>query len=163
MMSLHHGWGWQTPQTASPIHLRQLKSVWKHWYAVHRHMVPALHSDPTYLAQILGFWVTYGVEMMSLRHGWGWQPPQTASCIYIRHLQCVWANWYAVYRHTVAALHSNPTNLAQILGLWVTYVESKWCHYILVGAASHLKLLPLSMLDIYKVFEHIVVLSISIR
>jgi hypothetical protein len=32
----------------------------------------------------------------------------------------------------------------------------------MVEADSHLKLLPLSILDIYKVFEHIDVLSIGI-
>ena len=32
---------------------------------------------PSYLDQILGFWVTCGVKMMSLRQGWGWGPPQT--------------------------------------------------------------------------------------
>ena len=41
---------------------------------------------PPFLAQILGFYfyVSCGVKMMSLRHGWGWQPPQTASNIHIR-------------------------------------------------------------------------------
>jgi hypothetical protein len=60
----------------------------------------------------------------------------------------------------VAALHSYPIDLAQILGLWVTYLESKWCHHVMVEADSHLKLLPPSILDIYKVFEHIDMLSI---
>ncbi len=129
MMSLGHGWGWQPPQTASPIQLRHLQSVWAHWYAVHRHTVAALHSYPHYLAQILGFWVTYR-EMMSLCHGWGCQPPQTASCIYIRHIQSVWAHWYAVHRHEIAALHSYPPYLAQILGFWVTYrVEMMSLHH----------------------------------
>ncbi len=44
---------------------------------------------PPYLAQMLGFWVTCGVKMMWLYHGWGWQPPQTASHIHIRHMQSV--------------------------------------------------------------------------
>jgi hypothetical protein len=26
------------------IHLRHIQSVWAHWYDVHRHIVPALHS-----------------------------------------------------------------------------------------------------------------------
>ncbi len=34
-------------------------------------------------------------------------------------------------------------------------VESNWCWYVMVEADSHLKLLPPSTLDIYKVFEHI--------
>ena len=41
-------------------------------------------------------------------------------------------------------------------------VESKWCHYIIVEADSQLKLLSVSILDIYKVFEQIDMLSISI-
>ena len=51
------------------------------------------------LAQIWGFWVTCGVKMMSLCHGWGWHPPQTASHIHSRHIQCVWAHWCAVHGH----------------------------------------------------------------
>jgi hypothetical protein len=55
----------------------------------------------------------------------------------------------------VAALHSNQPYLAQMLGFWLTFVESTQCHYIIVEADSHLKLLPASILDINKVFEHI--------
>ncbi len=44
---------------------------------------------PPYLAQILGFWVTCGVKIMWLCHGWGWWPPQTAYHIHIRHVQSV--------------------------------------------------------------------------
>ncbi len=33
------------------------------------------HLIISYLAQILGFWVTCGVKMMWLCHGWGWRPP----------------------------------------------------------------------------------------
>jgi hypothetical protein len=94
-------------------------------------------------------------KMMSLHHGWGWQPPQTASCIHIEHIQSLWAHWYAVHRHTVAALHSYQPYLAQIWGFWVTNVESKWCHHIMVEANSHLKLLSASILNICQVFEHI--------
>jgi hypothetical protein len=163
MKSVWHGWGWQPPQTASCIYIGHIKSVWEHWYAVHRHKVAALHSYPPYLAQISGFWITYGVEMISLGHGWGWQPPQTASCIYIGHIKSVWAHWYAIHSHKVEALPSYPPYFAQILGLWVTYVESNCCHYVMVDADdSHLKLLPATMYDIYKVFGHIAMLSIGI-
>jgi hypothetical protein len=41
-------------------------------------------------------------------------------------------------------------------------VESKWCDYVMVEAGSHLKLLPTSILDMHKVFEHIDILSIGI-
>jgi hypothetical protein len=52
--------------------------------------------------------------------------------------------------------------MAQILGFWVTY-GVKWCHYVMFVADSHLKLLPTSILDMYKVFEHIDMLSIGIQ
>ncbi len=61
----------------------------------------------------------------------------------------------------VAALHSytHPT----LLRFWgsESLVESKLCDYVIVEADSHLKLLPTSILDIYKVFEHIDMLSIG--
>ncbi len=41
-------------------------------------------------------------------------------------------------------------------------VESTWCDYVMVEADSHLKLLLTSILDMYKVFGHIDVLSIGI-
>ncbi len=77
---------------------------------------------PYFLGQILGFRVTCGVKMMWLCHGWGWQPPQTASHIHIRHIQNVWAHWYAVHRHMVAALHS--------------YTHPTWLRFW--GSGSHL-------------------------
>ncbi len=52
------------------------------------------------------FWVTCGVKMMSLRYGWGWQPPQTASCINLRHIQCVWVHQCAVHEHKAVASNS---------------------------------------------------------
>jgi hypothetical protein len=42
-------------------------------------------------------------------------------------------------------------------------VESKWCDYVMVEADSHLKLLPKSILEIYKVFEHIDMPSIGMQ
>ncbi len=70
------------------------------------------HLYPPYLTHKLGFWVTSGVKMISWCHVWGWQSPQTASSIHIRHAQSVWAHWYAVHRHMIAALHSytHPTS-----------------------------------------------------
>ena len=157
-MSLRHGWGWKQSQTALPIHLRHFQSVWVHWYAVHWHTVAAL---PSYLTRVLGFWVTYGVNMMSLHHGWGWQLPQTASPIHIRHIHSVWAHWYAIHWYMVAALHSyTHPNWLRIWGS-ESLVESKWCCWVMVDADSHLKLLPV-ILGTYTVFEHIDMLSIGI-
>jgi hypothetical protein len=41
-------------------------------------------------------------------------------------------------------------------------VESKRCDYVMFEADGHLKLLPASILHIYKVCEHIDMLSIGI-
>ncbi len=105
-MSLHHGWGWQPTQTASCIHIIHIQSVWVYWYAVHGHMAVASNSYTPKFGSYFGVWVTCGVKMMSLRHGWGWQPPQTASYIHIRHIQCVWSHWYAVHGHMAVASNS---------------------------------------------------------
>ncbi len=67
----------------------------------HGHMVAMMevvsNRYPAYLAYILGFWDTCGIKMMSLRHDWGWQSPQTAFCIHIGHIQSVFDYWYAVH------------------------------------------------------------------
>jgi hypothetical protein len=106
---------------------------------------------PPYLAQNFGFWVTCGVIIMWFCHSWGWQPPQTAYHIHIRHVESVWAQWYAVHMHTVSVSHSytHPTSWLRFWGSG-SLVESKWCDCVVVEADSHLKLLPTSVLDIYK-------------
>ncbi len=162
MMSLRHCWGWQPYQTASPIHIRHIQSVWEHQYCPWAYGSSLKQFYPHYLGQILGFWLTCGVKMMSLCHGWGWQPPQTASRIHIRHIQCVWAHWYAVHGNMSVA--SNSYTYTTWLRFWGSgsLAESKWYHYIMVVADSHIKLLPTSMIDIYKVFKHIGMLSMGI-
>ncbi len=107
---------------------------------------------PTHLAQIWGLWVTCGVKMLSVRPDWDWQLPQTASLVHIRCVQSVWAHWYAVHGHTVAALNSH-THTSWFF--W-SHVESKWYHYIMVEADGHLKLLPSSILDIYKCLSKLI-------
>ena len=54
-----------------------------------------------------------------------------------------------------------PPYLAQIVGYMGSLVELTWCDYVIVEADSHVKLLPRSILHIYKVFEHIGILSIG--
>ena len=109
---------------------------------------------PSYLAQILGFWVTCGVKMMSLRHGWGWQPPQTASPIHIRHIKSFWIHWYVVHWYAVATLHSCTHTTWFRFGGSGPLVEWKWCHYVMVEAGSHLKLLLPSIRQIQRVWAH---------
>ena len=58
----------------------------------------------------------------------------------------------------LAALHS----WLRFWGTW-SLVESKLCIFVMVDADSHLKLLPISILDIYKVIEHIDMPSMGIQ
>jgi hypothetical protein len=84
--------------------------------------------------------------------------------IFIRHIHSIWAHWYVVHRQTVVAAFHSYTHPTQ-LRFWGSgsLVESKWCHYVMVEAGSNLKLLPASILDIYKVFEYNAMLSINIQ
>ncbi len=54
-----------------------------------------------------------------------------------------------------------PLYKAQIVGS-VSLVESKRCHSVMFEADSHLKLLPLSKLNMCKLFEPIDILPIGI-
>ncbi len=105
---------------------------------------------------VLGHLWSQNDIIIIIHHGWGWQPPQTISYIHIRHIQSVWAHWYAVHKCMLAVLHSytHPT----LLKFWGSgsLVESKWCDYVMVEADSHLKLLPISILDIHKVFDTLI-------
>jgi hypothetical protein len=133
MMSLHHGWGGQPMQTASHIHIRHVQSVWAHWYAVHGHEVAALNSYPAYL---LRFWSSRSlVESEWCHYTATWT---TASHMYIRHIQIVWAHWYAVNGHMAVASKSYTQLTLVIFWDSGSLVESKWCHYVMVEADSHL-------------------------
>ena len=140
-MWLWHGWGWKPLQTTSPSILHtstKCLSTLICCPSAYGRSLSQLY--PPYLAQILRFCVTTGVNMMmmSLCHGSGWQPPQSASSIHIRHIQSVWAHWYAVHWRTVTALNSytHPSWLR----FWgsVSLVESKWCQHVVVEAEGHL-------------------------
>jgi len=120
-----------TSNCSQHIYFIHIENVWAHWYAVHLHTVADLHSyTHPYLAQILRYVVTCGVKMMSLCHGWGWQPPLTDSYIHIRlrHIQSVGAHWYAFHWYTLAALHSfTHSNRLRFWGFgWL--VKSDWCY-----------------------------------
>jgi hypothetical protein len=166
MMKLRHGWGLRPPQTASHIHIWQIQSVWAHWYAVHRYTL-ALHSNTTH-PPLVKFWGSGSGSLVESQSdvimSWLRLTANSNSFHYpYKTYKSVWAHWYAVHRHTVAALHSyTHPYLAQMLGFWVTYgcgVKMMWLRH---ETDSHLNLLPLSIQHIYKVFEHIEMLSIGI-
>ena len=131
-MLLRHGWGWRHPQTASHIHIRHnilcvSTLICCPW--VNGTMGLTQYTHPTYLGQILVlvFWVTGGVKMMSLYHSWGWQPTQTDVSFHISYLHSVWAHWYVVRMHTVAALHSlTHTTWFRFWGSWSMSLRHGW-------------------------------------
>ncbi len=73
-----------------------------------------------------------------------------------KHLTMIYFVWAAI----IILIWLYPTWLR----FWGSgsLAESKWYHYVMVEADSHLKLHPTSTLDIYKVLEHIDMLSIGI-
>ncbi len=94
MMPLHNGWGWYPPQTSSHIHIRHIISVWGVCMLSQGHMsAPLYHYTGQGCPQ---FWDFGSIlewkwcHWIPLHHGWGWYPPQTGSCIHIRHIQCAW-------------------------------------------------------------------------
>ncbi len=81
-------------------------------------------------------------EKMSLRHGWGWYPPQTTSYILIIRLQSVWAIVKLSQEHTVAPLYRYYTSkISPRFGNSGSLVEWKWCHNLMLEADIHLRLL----------------------
>ena len=71
---------------------------------------------PHCLTKILGYTVSCGVKMISICHGWGWQPP----------IHTTWLRFWGSG----------------------SLLKSKWCHYFIVEANSHLKLHSATILDI---------------
>ena len=99
-------------QTASRIHLRHIHSVRVHRYAVNRHRAVTLHSY-THTTWVR-FWGS-GSLVESIWYIWchcyvmvegDSHLKLLASRIHIRHIQSVWAHWYAVHRHMLWVLHS---------------------------------------------------------
>ncbi len=74
-----------------------------------------------------------------------------------------WILVHFLHRYMVAALHSYTHSTW--LKCWGSgsLVESTWCYYVMVEADSHPRLLPAFILDIYKVFEHVDMLSMGIQ
>ncbi len=133
MMSLHHGWGWQPPQTTSHIHIRHAKCLSTFICCLWAYGSSLKQLYPHYLGNILEFWVTCRVKMMSFT---SWlrltANSTTASHIHIKQIQSFWAHSYAVHGHTAAALNSYNTLLGLDFGvlghLWTQNdVITSWC------------------------------------
>ena len=164
-MSIRHGWDWQPPQTAFHINLRYIQSVWAHWYVVHGNTVAALHRY-THIT-LLRFWVLghYLWSQHDVITSW-LRLTATSNCFphqYLTYTKCLSTLICCPWEYSSSLTQLYPHYLAQILGTGSLPVESKWCYYVMVEADSHLKLLPVSMWDIYKVFEHIDMLSMGIQ
>ena len=99
MMLWCHGWGCKRSQTASHIHIGGIWCVWAHSYTLDGHMGAPLHCNTCSGGWSVIFWKNGVVrlhQMILWNHGWGWEPPLTASHI---HIGCIWsvlAPWYAV-------------------------------------------------------------------
>jgi hypothetical protein len=93
---------------------------------------------------------------MPLGDGWGWHPHQTAFHIHIRHVQSVWGIIMLSQGHMGAPLYDSTGQVVPRFWILGSLVEWKWSHFIIVEAHIHLRLLPTSILDIYKVFEPLV-------
>ncbi len=89
-----------------PHHIQHIQSNWAHWYAIHGHTVSALHgyTHPTWLT----CWGSGSlVESNDVIMSW-LRLTATSNCFLYPYkiYKSVWAHWYAVHWHTVAALHS---------------------------------------------------------
>ena len=117
-----------------PTSILDMQRVWAHWYADHWQTVAVLHSytHPTWLK----FWSSVSLVESKWCHLVSWlrlpTTPQTAFFIRIRHIQSVWAHWYAVHWHISAALHSLTTLLDSDFGvlchLWSQKNDVILCH-----------------------------------
>ncbi len=109
MMPLHHGWGRYPPQTASHIHIRCTKCVWAIGILSQGHIHAPLYRYTSKGGPRFLIWVLCVVKMIPLRHGWGWQPPQTVSNIHIRHIKCVWGIVLLSQGHIGAPLYHHTS------------------------------------------------------
>jgi len=159
-------------RTASRIHIRHIQSVWAHLFAFHGYTVVASNSYTHTTWTWLRFWGSWSLVLVESK--WCHYVmvevevdihlkllPTTNN--HITHTQSGLSTLICwVHEHRLAALNRyfHPTWLR----FWasVSLVEYKWCHYVMVEADSHLKLLPPSILHIYNMFEHIDMLSMGI-
>ncbi len=100
--------------------------------------------------------MTCVVKMMPQLHGWGWYQLQTTSYIHIRHIQSDWDIAMLSQGHMVAPLYRYTGEVFPRFWDSDSLEEWKWCNNLMVEDDIHLRLLHISILDIYKVFETLV-------
>jgi hypothetical protein len=107
---------------------------------------------PNYLGlRCWGSGVTCGVKMMSLCHGRGWHSNcSLIPCLTYTKCLSTLICCSSAYGSSLTLLY--PHYFCPDCGMLgsLVLVESKWCHYVMVVADSHLKLLPTSILDILQ-------------
>ena len=75
--------------------------------------------------------------MMLWCHGWGWNPPLTASHIHIGCIQSGLAPWDAVDGHMCAPLHCYARMGGGVFWENWSMAKSKWCCGVMVEAPNH--------------------------
>jgi hypothetical protein len=106
------------------IHIRHMQSVWAISMISHGHMGAPLYCYTGQLAPDLGMQIHFKrSEMMSLFHVWGWYPPQTTSCIQIRHIQSVGAIALLFQRHLRSPLYLYTSQVGPRFGNSCLLVE----------------------------------------
>jgi hypothetical protein len=147
-MPLHDGWGWYPPQTASQILARHIQSVWAIDMLSQGHMGAPLYQ---YAGQV-------GPRFGLLGHLWSGNDAiawwlrliSTSDCfphpyktykVCLRYCSAV----SRAYGCTLVSLYQQMR--PQILEFG-SLVDWKWCHYVMIEADIHLRLLSTSILDI---------------
>ena len=129
-----HGWGYKPPLTASHIHIDWMCIKWLSTFIC----CGWAFGGTLTLLYLCRSWPNFGklgkgwAKMTLWCHGWGCEPPLTASHIYIGCIESVWATSYAVDGHMGAPLHCYTfAGGSWILGNWGK-VKPKWhccaCH-----------------------------------
>jgi hypothetical protein len=157
------------PLIASHIHIGCINIVMAPFNDVRGHMSALLlRYTSKARSDFWQFWVT--VEWKWCHgswpscHGWGCKPHLVAFWyILVRHIYSVMSPFNDVSVHIMSApLHCYTNKPGSEFGNSGVTVKLKWCHNVMVEAEDHLWLLLTSILDIYIVLWHLLMMSVCI-
>ncbi len=149
MMPLHHDWAGQPPQPLLPASMLDITKF------LHT-LICCFGAYGSSLKRYTHTtWVRYMSSGSLLESTWSHYVMVEADSQVIRHIQSVWAHWYAIHGHLTVASNSYAHTTWLIFWGSGSLVESRWCHYVMVEADRRLKLPLASILDVYNMFEHI--------